>query len=461
MTTRSQRDPFAIRKDAKTMQSINLNWERRFLMKRIGIMTLILFVGLISMAWAQQQALSLQMGKHGIPSHRPFNALSRSSATTTPSITTQVATAPTAKVYDLGHYPGGTYAEMVHINDFGVAVGLGDTPSGYGECTDPLRGYTRPVGVPLFGPRAMQWFDLGTLGGESCPNEWFPAATSAAEISNTGLIVGLAPKITDLMNPPPAHAFAWTAKSGMIDLGTLEDLGYDWSVAIGVNKLGTLIVGSSGQTGGKSLAVVWTPEVVWTSHGPARTWKIHALDTTGFEQIPNWTANTVNDLGQIVGIGFSDSGPIAALWTPVAGKGWIVKQLDSPKYPISVANDINDRGEIVGCVAPADASVYIPALWQPVGRNGKTWRLTVLANLPGTSAELFGINDLGDIVGTAWDANWNPSAVCWTTTDPNSVRPIGFPGDWGYGFKINNLRIAVGGYGVGEGPELAVAVQIR
>jgi probable HAF family extracellular repeat protein len=308
----------------------------------------------------------------------------------------------------------------------------------------------------------MQWFDLGTLGGESCQNEWFPASTSAAEIANTGLVVGYTPTITDFSNPIP-HAFAWTAKSGMTDLGTLKDLGHDTSVALAVNKLGTLIVGSSGQTGGKSLPVVWTPEVVWGSHGPTRTWKIHALDTTGFEQIPNWYATAVNDLGQIVGTGFCDCGNVAALWSPRAnGKGWTIKQLPTlPGYPNASVNDINNRGEVVGTVFPTDESVYLPALWKPVGLNRGTWHLTVLGTLPMPwfGVEMFGINDLGDIVGAAFGTA--VIAVRSSTRDPSSVRVIGVPGDWSVAFKVNNLRIAAGGYIAGDGGERAFAVQIR
>jgi uncharacterized membrane protein len=373
------------------------------------------------------------------------------------------------KVWDLGTYPNGTWAQMIHINDSGVVVGFGDTPSGYGECTYPTRGYTRPVGVPLFGPRAGRWFDLGTFGGESCETIWESSNTAAAEISDTGLIVGYSPIPPIDLDHPVAHAFAWTAESGRIDLGTLEDLGYQSSFAIGVNKLGTLIVGWSGQTGGLSLPVVWTPEVVWHSHGPTRTWKIHALDTTGFEQIPNWNAYAVNDLGQIIGQGMSESGVIAVLWTPppAGGKGWTIRQLDaSPAYPNQCLNDINDRGEIVGWAAPADWSVFLAALWKPVGHNRKTWNLTVLETLPGmdVGSTAWGINDLGDIVGMSWDATFNPLAARWTTRDPGPVRRIGLPGDWSMAVKVNNNRIAAGMYGVGHNqsnPGRGVAVQLR
>ncbi len=59
------------------------------------------------------------------------------------------------KFYDLGHYPGGTWAAAFAINDSGMVVGNGDNASGY----------TDPMAVPLFGAEARQWFDLGTFGG--------------------------------------------------------------------------------------------------------------------------------------------------------------------------------------------------------------------------------------------------------------------------------------------------------
>ena len=59
------------------------------------------------------------------------------------------------KVYNLGHYPGGTWAGFGDINDFGLAVGTGDVADGT----------THTLAVPVFGKHAGEWMDLGALEG--------------------------------------------------------------------------------------------------------------------------------------------------------------------------------------------------------------------------------------------------------------------------------------------------------
>ena len=43
-------------------------------------------------------------------------------------VSAQIMWAQKAKVYDLGHFKGGTWAGLQSINDFGVAMGWGDVP---------------------------------------------------------------------------------------------------------------------------------------------------------------------------------------------------------------------------------------------------------------------------------------------------------------------------------------------
>jgi uncharacterized membrane protein len=74
----------------------------------------------------------------------------------------------------------------------------------------------------------------------------------------------------------------------------------------------------------------------------------------------------------------------------------------------------------------------------------------------------WGINDFGDIVGTCYDPNWVSHATRWNAHAPLSpAQTFGFPGDWSVAYGVNNLGIAVGGYGIGDGPEQATAVAIH
>jgi probable HAF family extracellular repeat protein len=362
------------------------------------------------------------------------------------------------RFYNLGHYPHGTWAEPRDINVSGVVVGFGDIRSGY----------IRPIGVPIFGPHAGQWFDLGTLGGDMTVNEVMCMA-----IADTGMIVGHAA----IHGNEIVHAFAWTPQSGMVDIGTLADLGhsgYNFSLAYGTNKSGTLIAGWSG-TGFESadtLPVVWTPKVVWNWGQWKTTWQIHKLDTNGFKGASAWTAMFANDSGQIIGTATTADGvQIGVVWNPLPnGEGWKIMKLPvfSNDYPSAEPTDINNNGEIVGDIATQDWSSYFPALWKPVEPSGKAYSVTVLPTLAGYLQGVGdgeGINDLGDIVGGSTDANGNYLATRWSTKDPHFVPMLlpapTSPDGWSWATKVNNKGVAAGSYGNDYVAEDTVAWKFR
>ena len=163
-------------------------------MKRIGILALILSACFASATWAQQKTGMPRFGKAGIPHYRAPNSTPVGKSL---SAITRAFTVQTVKFYELGAYPGGTWAQMMDINEWGVAVGLGDTPAGFDTTLDPPRGYTRPLGVAVLAPHDRRWFDLGTFGGESYQNSYDTADTTCSGITNTGIIVGLAPTTDD------------------------------------------------------------------------------------------------------------------------------------------------------------------------------------------------------------------------------------------------------------------------
>jgi probable HAF family extracellular repeat protein len=342
------------------------------------------------------------------------------------------------KVWELGTYPGGTWFATWHINDLGVVVGLGDVPPiGLGGV-----GHTHTLAVPLFGPHAGKWIDIGTLGGEQ-PTGW---EEPMSDISNTGLVVSHS-------TTPDGyeHGVAWTKESGLVDLGTLADTGdaqyasYNSSRALATNKLGTLIVGTSETTDGHNLPVVWTP--ARKPGGLAIVWKIHKLDTTAFPEFTFWPAWEVNDYGQIVGTGLNNDWSIiiGMLWNPRAdGKGWEVTSLPpSPAYPMTEAYGINDRGEITGVTHPTDFSTYLPLLWKPLDKKRTKYSQPIELALPGgfTSCESVGLSELGDIVGDCWNDTQDLPAR-WITAHPTFSEIIKFPGSWGFSWGVNNSRIA-------------------
>lgn len=156
------------------------------------------------------------------------------------------------------------------------------------------------------------------------------------------------------------------------------------------------------------------------------------------------------------------------VWNPDGRRGgWDMQRLSAPNGPLAAGFPyteplaINNLGEIVGDVWGSSAGA--PALWKPDRTGRANWTLTVLSSLNTTPMWdlAWGINDLGDIVGYCYDANWVQHATRWNAHTPlNAVQLLGFPGSWSAAYSVNNLGIAVGGYGVGD-VERAYAVQIR
>jgi len=381
---------------------------------------------------------------------------------------TQGARAQKARFYDLGHYPGGTWAEPWGINRAGVLVGMGDISSGY----------TRPIGVPLFGPHAGQWFDLGTLGGDRTDT------VMCMDIADTGMIVGH----SAIAGNEIVHAFVWTPDTRMVDIGTLADVGntgYEFSIAWGTNRSGTLIVGwsssgidPSGPDGptADSLPVVWTPKVAWDSGQWKVKWQIHKLDTTGLEGFIYWTALHPNDHGQILGMAAAADGTmIGVVWIPVAGgKDWRIHRLPgAPGYNTVWPTDINNNGEIVGDVmiidpATGNWNAEFPAYWKPTDTSELRFSVTVLPTLGGYLSGIGdgeGINEVGDIVGGSTDANGNYYATAWSTQDPGFapklLRSPHHSGSWSWASKVNNSGVVAGSYGNDDVPENTAAWTLR
>ncbi len=421
-------------------------------MKRIGFLLLVLCASIVSVAGAQQSATEPPVGKNWHLGHLMANRIpTPSDVTGSQSLNVQANPDDPAKVWELGTYPGGTWFTTWHINDLGVIVGLGDVPP---IGSDGV-GYTHTLVVPLFGPNAGEWIDLGTLGGEQ-PKGW---EEPFDDVSNTGLVVSHSTGTNGL-----PRAVAWTKETGMVDLGTLADTGnptytdYKASNAIGTNKLGTLIVGNSGvgPTGEHpGVPVVWTSSKVWVNGKFVTKWKIQELDTAAFPGF-SWTAWSVNDFGQIIGVGGNDGETIlvAALWNPRAdGKGWEQLMSLSPcqDYPSPDPYGINEKGEIVGGVTLPDQSMWLSVLWKPLDSKRTKYSPAIVLPVPKggfTSCEGVGINDLGDMVGDCW-SNRKDLPTRWTTKDLTLAEIIKFPGTWGFSWGVNNNGIAAVTYGGG------------
>ena len=179
------------------------------------------------------------------------------------------------------------------------------------------------------------------------------------------------------------RAFLWR-RGTMTDLGTL-DRGHGSSIASGINDAGD-VVGASSSRDGISRAFLW------------RQGNMTELLTPGGES----AAKAINNLGQIVGFAGTSGEEHAALW-----QNGGFTDLGTLGGAFSEANDINDKGQVVGLSRFSPESEDLHAfLWQ----NGV---MTDLGTLGGPNSSAYGINADGGIVGGSETADGVEHAVLW------------------------------------------------
>jgi probable HAF family extracellular repeat protein len=144
---------------------------------------------------------------------------------------------------ELPRLPGKQSAFAHAINNRGDVVGWSgnstdaDEQDAIGEMRCPEGDYNA-----VLWDSSGEVVSLGNLGG---------SASSAYNINERGQVVGWS-----YTTSGACHAFLWTEKEGMVDLGTLSD-GDDWSWALGINNRGQIVgMTAAGHTRG----LLWTVE---------------------------------------------------------------------------------------------------------------------------------------------------------------------------------------------------------
>jgi len=179
------------------------------------------------------------------------------------------------------------------INDHDQAVGASGVCSTLNDDT----------GVYILSRHALLWdkgavTDLGNLGGTGA----FGPGNVAGEINNRGDVVGS----SDLKGDTKFHAFLWTRKNGMKDLGTLH--GDVNSAGLGVNDAGDAVGASFDEDG--------DPRAFLRKNGVMAD-----LNTLIPADSPLYLlfAHGINSRGEIVGFGVDGAGDVHAFMaTPCA-----------------------------------------------------------------------------------------------------------------------------------------------
>lgn len=303
--------------------------------------------------------------------------------------------------FDLGSLAGpGTSSSVVFpgLNDRGEVVGITEIAT-----ADPLNEpwscsafITRAPGTSCVG---FAWRNgvmtaLPTLGGSNA---------FAAGVNNLGQVVGWAENTTHdpTCTPPQVRQFKaviWEPNGQIVQLPSYR--GEPDQAAVAINDNGQ-VVGISGICGSAVGALSAMHALLW-DHGTVTD--LGTLGGAGWN-----TPDSINDRGAIVGFTnlTNDAGnPVfhAFLWTKSLGKEKDLGVL--PGDAISEATSINDQGEIVGVSFAAGFTNPRAVIWidgVPTDMNslplsGASLTLTV-ANA---------INNRGEITGTANDPHGNP-----------------------------------------------------
>ena len=176
------------------------------------------------------------------------------------------------QVSELSPYPGDVIGSARRINDWGQVAGYsGDA------CTGVLHAVLWLNRTPI---------DLGNLGGV--------LNNQATDINDLGQVVGF----SDLSGDTTGHAFLWQW-GGMTDLGMLSgDFG---SESIGINNFSQVVGGSWDQYGNER-AFLWQKGLMTD---------LNTLIPSG-SPLYLVEADDTNDLGQIVGVGVTNTGELHA-----------------------------------------------------------------------------------------------------------------------------------------------------
>jgi probable HAF family extracellular repeat protein len=228
---------------------------------------------------------------------------------------------------DLGTLGTGTNAYGMAINEQGQVIGISYTNSTPNQITTPCSTAPIPTQDPFLW-ESGRMIDLGTLGGTCGFPSW---------INSYGQVVGNSDVAGDLAQ----HAFVWTRSKGMQDLGTLGGSNSETSM---INDSGLIVGGAFLEGDNQYDAVLWDG-------------KMHDLGALNGSNCAY--AFSVNAQVQVVGNSGAGCSPSAFLWEnggPMVDLSTLISP--NPEFPTLNVITINDAGEIAGIGIDASGNVH-------------------------------------------------------------------------------------------------------
>jgi probable HAF family extracellular repeat protein len=236
---------------------------------------------------------------------------------------------------------GGNNGFATGTNDFSQTVGWAENTVHDSSCVSPQVLQFRPV---VWGPERDQIRALPLIAGDS--------AGAATAINDRGQIVGISGACGIAVGSVTArHAVLW--ENGRAEVLVNPNGAPYWNTPMMISERGD-IVGFAGVPGDAAGAL--TPAFLWTREDGWQFLPMLSGDIAS-------AATSINSRRQIVGYSNNSAGELHP-WIWEHGKLTNLNQLIAPgsglSAAITLALDINERGEITGTTASGQAFIAIP-----------------------------------------------------------------------------------------------------